>query len=320
MRKSDLPPTLARRWANLPDIYQRGPHEWSSSLCPQCGSGNHQHGTGDRFRMFDDGKPRCYCRHCGYTDFADSDNRTFVVTDEMKRQWLEERERREREELQRTQHALELLRKERAYIEWHNMIRQCGRNWWHSKGVSDYMIDLLKLGYCASKTVWYGDHQQCVTATATIPVFGPGWELMNVRHRLINPPEPNDKYRPDRAGLPASLYLTNPNDKPAGECILIEGEIKSIVVYDRIEPDRMYIVGLPGKSPSFKLLDSLSECDRVHIILDPDATDRAYSIAEYLGKKRARIISLPVKADDFFTLYGGTVSDFESAIKAGMKL
>jgi len=47
----------------------------------------------------------------------------------------------------------------------------------------------------------------------------------------------------------------------------------------------------------------------VMICLDPDATDRANEMAGWFGD-RARVVQLPVKPDDFFTIEHGTVEDF----------
>lgn len=321
MRSAPLPSALERRWGNLPDLFQRGPNEWSSSVCPKCGTGMHRGGydVGDRFRMFSDGKPRCYCRQCGYTDFADSDDPKFVITDDMRAAWIVSALEREHQAKEDAEKAIDALRREQLWLRYNETIDAFGRAWWYRKGVPDYLISTLLLGYCPSKTIWHNGAEY-TTPSATIPVFAPGWELVNLRHRLINPPEPNDKYRPDRAGLPAALYLTNPEDEPSGECLLVEGEIKSIVVYDRLDMPALCIVGIPGKSPAFKMLDILSKCDRIHIILDPDAAGRAYKIAEYLGRKRARIVTLPVKPDDFFTMYGGGRADFLAELRNGRTL
>jgi hypothetical protein len=147
-------------------------------------------------------------------------------------------------------------------------------------------------------------------------VFGVGWTLENLRHRLITPPTPDDKYRPDRAGLPQCLYLTNPDHEPHGETLLVEGEIKSIVVATRLDDPRLCIVGIPGKRIRDDMLGQLKHSDRVHIVLDPDATKQAIDIAKQLGR-RARVVTLPVKADDAFTQYGATPELFRAALRYG---
>ena len=246
----------------------------------------------DRFRMFSGDKPRGWCRRCGHQDFANSDRRDYKITPEMRAQWLAERIEREKSELQKAQRAIELLRHEKKWIEYHDgLTDEHGLSFWRSKGVPDWAIDYYQLGWCPDKIIWH-DNFEYHTPTATIPVFAPGWQLVNIRHRLINPPDPGDKYRPDRAGIPAALYLADPDKLPEGECILVEGEIKTIVVACNLDNPHLSICGLPGKTPRPDLLANLDRCDRIHILLDPDATRQAFEIAKQLGK-RARLVRMP---------------------------
>ena len=309
-----LPMSLSRRWGTLQFVKQTGPHEWHSE-CPRCGDNGHGgREWPDRWFMRDDGRPRGYCRRCMYQDFADSDQRTFKITAEERAHWLQERLTREEQAKQEAEHAIALLRREDAWLRWHETMSPQGYQFWASKGVEEWAINYYRLGYCESRTVW-ANGVEYVTPTATIPIFAPGWELVNVRHRLVNPPSPGDKYRPDRVGLPSALFLTDPDKQPEGECILVEGEIKAIVLRENISNLNVTIVGLPGKNPRKDLLDKLVRCDRIHIVLDPDATPQAIDIAKTLGVKRARVVSLPVKPDDAFTLYNETEERFFAAIR-----
>jgi len=312
MNIDTLPPELSRRWSNLVYVRKHG-IEWSAE-CPRCGDEGHAgRDFPDRFRMWLN-PARGWCRHCGYQDFADSDNRQVVITPEMRQQWIHERQEREEQARRGAEHALELLRHEQAYLGYQQQMDDFSRAWWRGKGVVDWMLERFKLGYCASRSVWYHGAEYS-TPTATIPVFAAGGELVNIRHRLIKPPEPNDKYRPERAGLPATLYLTESEQAPRGLTILVEGEIKAIVVWSYFqESRRVTVVGVPGKNPRDELIQQLSECEPVYVVLDPDAGTQAHQIAKRLGT-RARIVNLPVKPDDFFVRYGGTVAEFESAIK-----
>ena len=71
--------------------------------------------------------------------------------------------------------------------------------------------------------------------------------------------------------------------------------------------------------PGQEMLDLLREADPLYIVLDPDA---------YLGKSPAinrmarmlpgitkYLVKLPVKADDFFTTYGGTPREFTESLE-----
>jgi len=319
MREATLPPEIIARFGHLQYAIQRGQHE-ISSLCPKCGDSEHSGSDyPDRFRIFTNGKIRFWCRRCGFKGFADDNRKDFVITDEVRQQWLQERLEREEQARRSSDHALELLRHEQAYLLYQQQMDDYARGWWRSKGVVDWMLERFKLGYCASRSVWYHGAEYS-TPTATIPVFEVGGELVNIRHRLIKPPEPNDKYRPERAGLPASLYLTEPEQAPRGLTILVEGEIKAIIVWAYFqESHRVTVVGVPGKNPRDELIQQLSECDPVYVALDPDAGTQAHQIAKRLGS-RARIVKLPVKPDDFFVRYGGTVTEFEAAIKQSARV
>jgi hypothetical protein len=307
-----LPPELYRRWGHLRYVKRHG-QEWSAE-CPQCGESGHEgREWPDRFRMWTD-PARGWCRRCGYNDFADSDRKT-EITEEQRKQWLEERLQREKRKQERIAESLHLLRKEQNWLRWHEGMNEQGREWWQGKGVPDWALGYYRLGWCDMHQFRDGD-MRFETPTATIPVWAQDWELVNLRHRLINPPTGVGKYRQDRAGIPSSLYLTNPENEPAGETVLVEGEIKAIVVFSRLSDEGMTVVGTPGKSFSLDLLDALRGCDRVHIVFDPDAKAQAWRAARRIGKA-ARVVYLPVKPDDAFTMYGANVGTFLDALRYG---
>jgi hypothetical protein len=316
MNPDTLPPELARRWNHLVFVKKRGQNEWSAE-CPQCGdTGHDSRDFPDRFRMWLN-PARGWCRACGYQAFADDNQRDFKITDEQRQQWITERLQRENQERLDAEHAIELLRHEQAWLHYHDALDNYSRAWWEKKGVPNYMVNYFHLGYCASRIVWTAQGEW-MTPTATIPIFAPGWQAVNIRHRLINPPSPGDKYRPERAGLPASAFLTNPDDQPSGETIIVEGEIKSIIIFDRLDTLKITVIGLPGKNPKADVLRLLDQCEPIHIVFDPGAERQAGDLARMLGK-RARIVTLPVKPDDLFTMYGGEREDFYQALRQGRK-
>jgi hypothetical protein len=311
-----LPPELARRWGHLRFVKRHG-EEWSAE-CPVCSDSGHDgRDAPDRFRMWLN-PARAWCRRCGYQDFADSDRPQTVITEEMRQEWLGERLAREEEKQSRLSETLELLRREESWLRWHETMREQGRAWWEAKGVPAWAIDYYRLGWCESHQ-FYGDGGYFETPTATIPVWSQGWVLVNLRHRLINPPDDAGKYRPERAGLPASLYLTNPDEAPGGKCILVEGEIKSIVVFSRMCDDGLTVVGTPGKAFSPSLLEELRDCERVWVVFDPDAKAQAWKAARVIGDA-ARVVYLPVKPDDAFTQHGATPTTFREALRYGRQV
>ncbi len=311
---TQLPPELARRWSHLRYIKQRG-SEWSAE-CPECGDDGHQgQDRPDRFRMWID-PARGWCRRCGFQSFANSNKQN--ITPEMRQRWVRQRIEREEEKQAAIANTLSLLRKEQRWLKWHDDMQRVGRQWWNSKGVPNAFVDYYRLGWCPERRFYY-DGQQYFTQTATIPVWDTGWELVNVRHRLLDVPSGCGKYRADKTGLPSNLYLTKPDEELGGEIILVEGEIKSIVCFSRLCDDGYNVIGTPGKSFSHRLLDDLGECDRVWIVFDPDAKAQAWKTARAVGEA-ARVVYLPVKADDAFTMYGATARTFENALRYGRQI
>lgn len=324
MREPDiLPPELARKWPMLRFVRRVSPVEFHAE-CPMCSDSGHVgRDWPDRFFMRTDGSPRGFCRRCGYQAFADEDKRDFVITSEMRAQWLEERLERERIARARMDETLELLKREQTWLRYYNSLTAEAVCWWGSKGVETDVMAYLKLGWCEARSFWDGQIE-FTTPTATIPVWSPGWQIQNLRHRLVHPTRPDDKYRPDRAGLPASLYHANPNIIPQGRALIVEGEIKSIVVCDKLDGynghSGLCVVGTPGKQFRKEILDIIkAQCDRVYIALDPDAKAQAWDTARYIGKA-ARVVYLPCKPDDFFTQFGGTRQDFEAALRYGRQI
>lgn len=321
-----LPPELSK-WDNLRFIKQRGPHEWSAE-CPRCGDSGH---TGrdlpDRFRMFDSDhtagvNARGWCRHCGHTEWADEGTGN-TITDEMRTEWRRQREQREAEERQSVGRAIAQLNESQSWLKYHDGLTPEAVEWWRAKGIPDHVIKVKFLGWCGSREIWHkpnGSWEKWVTPTATIPVFTPEWRVTNIKHRLINPYDDGDKYRPERGGLPSTLYLADPDMEIAGRTVvLVEGEIKSLVVWDRLQNPDLTIIGTPSKNVRPSILEPLVRANRVYIALDPGADQQAREYARRIGSDRCRIVNLPCKPDDMFTRYGAAASDFMAALRYGRK-
>lgn len=315
MNKDILPPELARRWGNLQFVKYHGNGEYSAE-CPQCSDGGHSgRDWPDRFRMWES-PARGWCRKCFYQAFADDDKPGAQISDADRQRWVDERLQRELDAKAEIERRIAALEREQIWLRYHEGLTSDAMQWWASKGVPEYMVKSLMLGWCEHRRFFTSADGEFYSDSATIPVFSPGWKIANVRHRVITPPGSN-KYLPDRAGLPASLYLTNPEEAPSGECVLVEGEIKSIVVYDRLDSYKLTVAGTPGKSFKPGLLAELGGCDRIWIVFDPDARLQAWKAAAALGGKRVRVVVPPCKPDDFFTLYGGSAEQFRQMLKYG---
>ena len=278
--------------------------EWSSE-CPRCGGEPHRNGElPDRFRIFlksrATGGMLGWCRQCGYIWVPHSKQ----LTPTEHKNWIEERRQIEQIKLEKTQLALSLLHHEKVWLEYHENLIGGLRQFYYDRKITDWWIDYWMLGYNPDKIIWTGT-EEYHTPTMTIPVYKPGEDKpINLRNRLLNPPKAGDKYRPELSGLPASLYYTNREELPRNKVLIVEGEYKAMttsIVYDDF---RLPIVGLPGKTPSLEILESLDQCEVVYLLLDPDAyiadigkKSPLIKLAEHFGK-RARICYLPHKIDD----------------------
>lgn len=199
--------------------------------------------------------------------------------------------------------ALDDLRTARTWIAYQKELHECpdARELWRKRGIPDDWQDWWSLGYCPSFPVGT-EAGRWITPSLTIPVFGPGtdrdkWPVMNIRHRLLNPPKPNDKYRPDRPGLHSTPYIANPFAGWDTDPLLIcEGEVKTMVTFRTIwqNGDTIQVIGIPGKTAFRNIIDNLRGHD-VYICFDPDADKEAEEAARLVGGK---IMHLPTKIDD----------------------
>ena len=209
-----------------------------------------------------------------------------------------EAEERLKAEIQRAQDALAKLQDARVWLRYHDQLTDEARKRWESWGIPAFYQEFWKLGFDPDRVV-FSNNLEWHTPTMTIPVFSPAFkECLNVRHRLLNPPRPGDKYRPERAGLPAALFIADPDEPVMDKTLLVEGEKKAMVSFVTADDPFLQVVGIPGKNPSTALLTQLRDCDPVYICLDPDATRESINIASALGAARCRIIELPDKIDD----------------------
>lgn len=321
-----LPTDLARRWGHLPFVRFRGNGEWSAA-CPQCGDSEH---TGreapDRFRLFAASaqhNARGWCRRCGFFDWADGDTKKTISQEEIER-ISAERAKLAEQEAKRLKSKIERLREAAYWQGYYEAMTDQQRELWYRHGINDHMIDTYQLGFRADYQCMNGDKKHH-TPALSIPHFGLNWKLQNVQYRLLNPPRPDDKYR-QTSGLPAAMFLTEPDEELKNAIVMVEGAKKAMVTHWHVNltADRMrfVVIGVPSKTPSRQMLDALKDADPLYIALDPDAyvpTRTAHgkrlspavnSIVKKVGRERARLVKLPCKPDDLFTDYDGTRNDF----------
>lgn len=270
--------------------------------CPQCGGV-------DRFHVWEE-KQNFWCRQCGYAGFLDSlDNVTKMTTEQMVDYRLRQLER-EQQETQRQVTALQRMHQSKDHLRYHFDMTTDQMAYWLEEGMTVDTIMRYQLGWCPRCPT---DHDS--RPSYTIPVFDrDGETLINIRHRLIGGDDGN-KYRPHAAGLGVQLFNAKLTNEPAESIIVAEGEKKSVV----LDQWGFLNVGIMGKR-SFKRewMAWLESFPTVYVALDPDASASAARLAEMFGE-RGRVVDLPVKADDFFTRYGGTRDDFKHFVNVARK-
>ena len=313
MPDKPLPQEL-QHFSHLSDLQYRGSNEWSSA-CPRCGGGGKRHDKSDRLRLFAATakySARIWCRRCSHFEWADAqtskpaDPVKIKETEELRVEMAQREERRLRAKIEELQRL--------AYWDgWHDAMQDQHRQLWRNEGISDGLQDYFRLGYVGQRQFYNGE-RPFNSAAMTIPIFDVGWQAVNVQYRIIQPPRNVGKYR-FTAGLPAPLYLTDPDTEPSGPTILVEGAKKAIVLYAHLG-HKFAVVAVPSKMPGAQLIKRLGNCDPVYVTLDPDAYIAGKGIKPAVNRLvsmlrgRVRVVKLPVKPDDLFTRFGGTADDF----------
>jgi hypothetical protein len=191
----------------------------------------------------------------------------------------------------------ELRTAEKHLLYHNNMLTNAWmRAAWNECGIDDGMQDFWSLGGCNNFSV----DGQYTTPTLTIPIFNEQSELMTIRHRLIKPENPKDKYRPDTAGLHSHPFLAFPVMGYDGGIIwVMEGEKKAMVTWTHANTD-WQCIGVPGQAMYNHLVNELRPVgQRVVVVPDPGAEEKAVALAREIGGK---VLQVPMKIDDYILL------------------
>lgn len=281
IKETSIPPEFKELAGRISYVVKRGAYEYSSS-CPKCGGSVHQDGTPpDRFRLFVrsralKGAPVGWCRSCGYAFIPGrSGTGSAEMSPEERARLEDERKADEASRILAEHQRIEILSVERRDIAYHqNLDRDPElRDHFYRRLITDYFIDDWRLGFCVNKHFRDSRSQtSAISPSLTIPIYKPvSRELVSIRHRLLNPISPDDKYRPEISGLPAALWSADLDRGYDGRPVLIcEGEFKAATVYIALDDPRFQVVGIPGKSPDLELLAPLSGASDVIVCLDPD--------------------------------------------------
>lgn len=307
-----LPAEFSRFAPRVAYVVQRSATEYSSS-CPNCGGTKHADGEyPDRCRWFTDGKPRGWCRNCGGLFWPD-ERGAWKITPEEQEKWRQQREAAELRRKAEAERALQLLRQEKTWLQYVDLMTEQARQWWENRGVPRDWQDYLQVGYLPSK-VYLADGEERIAPAYTIPYFhtsASGPQFATLQYRL-DTTDTTDRYRFER-GLHASYYETEP-DVPLGERIVIcEGAIKAIV--SRVYGLRGYsVLAVPSKATWGGIVEAVAEAEQVFVLLDPDGQAQAHKLARAIGPQ-ARVVRLFDKVDDLILQHGMSASDLAAYLR-----
>jgi hypothetical protein len=216
-----------------------------------------------------------------------------------------------KDKLQRMEAARKELQVAQRHLFYHQNMEQWAKDLWTERGLDEGLQEFFTLGAC-------NDFADLHTPTLTIPIFGEGKELLNIKHRLLNPKNPKDKYRPETHGLGAfPPLLAVPEMGYEGELIVVvEGEIKAMVTWTRLPAFDFQVIGVGGKN-SFKPLTEKLFGKKVVVIPDPDGHKEAVELAHAVS---GRVLYLPEKVDDYLLQTGATVENFYHAIRQARRV
>jgi DNA primase len=171
------------------------------------------------FVIYEDGdKQRWTCfTHCGHGDIIDfvvrwkhislkeaieylnvGINISHEEMLEITRKRREEAERYEAQKKLEYEAAVKSLNDARKWENYHNQLdeneNKLARNLWRVRGVPDTWQDIWELGYCDCFK-YKVDDTIYSTPTLAIPIRDDTNRVTNIKHRLLNPVNPKDKYR-----------------------------------------------------------------------------------------------------------------------------
>lgn len=325
--RDTLPAIFSMYASQVQYVQKRGPNQWTST-CPKCGGSPHQDGTlPDRCfwtPVGRNGKASGYCRKCETTFWTDSkreddanldptERRLRAIEEEQQRQKDEQRAQREMlERHERYIRELQAYRDGEIWQRYHDQMGNAGRQYWsRERGLSEFWQDFWQLGYWPN-SVWG-------VPTATIPIFGKGWEPVNMKHRLIGSDRGKYRYEVKGAAAPP-LFLCDPAADIAGHVYAIEGELKAAVTYSRLQDAKAVIVGLPGIESNATTIAPLLNADRVTLVVDPGAKRQGIEMARKIGLDKCWLLEPPFKIDDGLLAANATAGEVRRLLRSADRI
>lgn len=288
---ADPPPQLYQLGLAA-DKFKRADSKSWRGPCPRCGGER-------RLLVFTDHpfpKWHCVCDNCGMKAWADQLNHALrqPVSDEQRSEWARQQAaEQERREAYRRERLAEFSNAD-LLAELHRRLTDEHRRQWEAWGVPADWQDYLQIGFHPHKTYIGQDGATHHSPAFTIPYFHLGFEFKTLQYRLSDPAL-SDRYRFTH-GLGTAYYMTTPSD-PIGDQVLICEGAKKAMVAAVYRPDGLTVLAVPSKSDFGGVVEAVRDCERVTVLLDPDADLQAWKLCKAIGPA-ARQAVLPHKLDD----------------------
>ena len=226
----------------------------------------------------------------------DAEGMKVSAEDRLRKAEIEAQAAAEREQARRRE-----LQVAELHLRYHKNMPEWIRGEWVKAGIDEGMQDFWTLGGSEDFTYKIGDDLYH-TPTMTIPIFDTSKELLTIQHRLLNPHNPKDKYRPERTGLHAHPFLAVPEMGYDGDIIfVVEGAKKAMVTWTR-SGSWSQCIGVASQEMYKPLIEILKPVgERVIVVPDPNtasnpnAVKKAYALAKGVGGK---ILPMAYKIDD----------------------
>lgn len=212
---------------------------------------------------------------------------------------IEEVAARERKEAR-----LKELQIAEKHLYYHKMRGEWAVELWNKRGLDDGMQDWFFLGACDDFSYKTKDTLYH-SPTLSIPYIGELGELLYLQHRLVNPINPKDKYRPDMEsrGIDLPNFLSVPTmGYNGGMIVVVEGAIKAMVTWSRLIETDVQVIGVPTQG-GYRHLSEILKGKSPIIIPDPKgntANENVLMQPRELAKVTGgKLLNLPDKVDDY---------------------
>lgn len=295
--------------------------EWSSS-CPYCGGEPHKSGEWpNRFRMFPSHSSKRgitigWCRICGEKWLPKKEYRPDPVKIE---QWRQERIAQETRRKEEAETALAHLRNEHKWQAYYAYLLEspAGQaSWWSAGFTDEFWWQEWGLGFDSAHEFWYDDGgwKKHTTATMTIPVRNLQGEIVNIKHRLLEPmPDYHKtKYRMEyRVGI-EPVFMANLEKKNGADVVwIVEGDKKAGITFITLDNPNIQMIGLPN-SPSDELLSAIGG-KTIYYVPDPDVSQKLRQrVFDNFKGRDLRMIETPDKIDDWILRNAITKPDLQT--------